>query len=168
MARRSWLAAALLSSTSALSIVPLRAPRAPPPIMAFGGVSMERWSDALKVTVAAMTDYRVARASHILLKGVDKATMQQLEEWKAEIADDPDKFADRARTSSLCPSRGKGGSLGYFTRGKMVKEVDAVAFGERPGACYGPVRTDFGHHLIFLHSCQVPDNGRAMEKFFSA
>ena len=102
-----------------------------------------------------LTDYRVARASHILLKGYEPQTVQQLEEWKQEIADDPDKFAEIASAHSLCPSRSKGGDLGFFTRGKMVRDFDTVVFTEPPGAVYGPVRTDFGLHLIFVHSCRT-------------
>ena len=41
---------------------------------------------------------------------------------------------------------------------QMVKEFDEVVFGEEPGAVYGPVRSSFGHHLIFLHSCRTPPN----------
>ena len=82
--------------------------------------------------------------------------MQQLEEWKAEIGNDAAKFADYASRGSVCPSKAKGGDLGFFTRGKMVKEFDAVVFGEDPGAVYGPVRSDFGHHLIYIHSCRTP------------
>jgi parvulin-like peptidyl-prolyl isomerase len=39
---------------------------------------------------------------------------------------------------------------------QMVKEFDQVVFSEAPGAVYGPVRSDFGHHLIFIHSCRNP------------
>lgn len=106
--------------------------------------------------VIRRADLRVARASHILLKGFDEATIAQLNAWKAEIGDDPEKFSELARQGSLCPSSRKGGDLGYFTRGKMVKEFDQVVFSAQPGAVYGPVRTDFGHHLIFLHSCRKP------------
>jgi len=76
--------------------------------------------------------------------------------WKAELGDDPEAFAELARASSQCPSRVKGGDLGFFTRGKMVKEFDRVVFSQEPGYVYGPVRTDFGHHLIYLHSCREP------------
>ena len=69
-----------------------------------------------------MTDFRVARASHILLKGFDDGTVSQMEAWKAEIGNDPARFAEVASANSLCPSRIKGGDLGFFTRGKMVKE----------------------------------------------
>ena len=38
----------------------------------------------------------------------------------------------------------------------VVKEFDMVVFNEKPGAVYGPVRSDFGNHLIFIHSCRQP------------
>ena len=80
--------------------------------------------------------------------------MQQLQTWKAEIGNDEETFKLIARENSACPSAKKGGDLGFFTRGKMVKEFDQVVFGEEPGAVYGPVKSDFGFHLIFLHSCR--------------
>jgi len=36
----------------------------------------------------------------------------------------------------------------------QVMEFDRVVFNEEPGAVYGPVQTNFGNHLIFLHSCR--------------
>ena len=110
----------------------------------------------LWLSLACRSCLRVARASHILLKGYDEETVAQLEEWKAEVDNDPTKFASLASIHSLCPSRSKGGDLGFFTRGKMVREFDAIVFNEEPGNVYGPVRSDFGHHLIFLHSCRLP------------
>mmetsp|Transcript_2916 Transcript_2916/g.4458 ORF Transcript_2916/g.4458 Transcript_2916/m.4458 type:complete len:156 (-) Transcript_2916:474-941(-) len=112
--------------------------------------------DALKGTFEKLTDFRVARASHILLKSFDQEALDRMRQWKAQIADDPVAFAEVARNFSQCPSRIKGGELGFFTRGKMVKEFDAVVFSEEPGYVYGPVRTDFGNHLIFIHSCREP------------
>ena len=76
--------------------------------------------DTLKRSFERLTDLRVARASHILVKGFDEATLAQMEEWKEDIANDPDKFAARAKESSVCPSRAKGGDLGFFTRGKST------------------------------------------------
>merc|ERR1719198_2917286 len=106
-----------------------------------------------------MTDLRVARASHILIRRKsaqygERDPNEILEEWKQEIGDDPEEFARVARERSECQSRGRGGDLGYFTRGKMVMEFDRVVFREEPGYVYGPVRTNFGNHLIFLHSCR--------------
>jgi len=112
--------------------------------------------DAMKGSWERLTDWRVARASHLLLKRFDDAALEQMAEWKAEIGSDPEKFAAMAREHSQCPSRVRGGDLGFFTRGKMVKEFDNVVFTKEPGSVYGPVRTDFGNHLIFLHSCREP------------
>ena len=113
--------------------------------------------DTFKGSVERLTDMRVARASHILLKGFDAETVAKMETFKAEINDDPVRFQAFAKEHSLCPSRAKGGDLGFFTRGKMVKEFDTVVFTSEPGAVYGPVRSDFGHHLIFVHSCRTPN-----------
>ena len=38
----------------------------------------------------------------------------------------------------------------------VVKEFDAVVFNGTPGSVYGPVRSDFGHHLIYVHSVRLP------------
>uniref|UniRef100_A0A7S4MY14 Peptidyl-prolyl cis-trans isomerase n=1 Tax=Prymnesium polylepis TaxID=72548 RepID=A0A7S4MY14_9EUKA len=102
-----------------------------------------------------------AKASHILLKVTDDAPYEAIEKklsaWKAEIEDAPyhfqiDRFADKAKQHSDCPSGARGGNLGFFPRGKMVEEFDAIAFEKKVGAIYGPVRTATGSHLIFLHS----------------
>jgi len=169
-------AAALLATATAGSVAP-RAPLAlpqrvgvarsrtnarsrVPAAISLANDGPEPWiaslTSAMAGTYYRLTDFRVARASHILLKGYDEGTVQQMLSWKEEISDDPEKFAEVATQYSLCPSRRKGGDLGFFTRGKMVKEFDTVVFTEKPGAVYGPVRSDFGHHLIFIHSCRQP------------
>ena len=58
------------------------------------------------------------------------------------------KFAELAKTESGCPSGAKGGDLGEFTHGQMVKEFDEAAFGAEIGKVVGPVKTQFGYHLI--------------------
>ena len=116
--------------------------------------------EAVKATFDRLTDMRVARASHILVKGFDESTVEQMEEWKTYIADDAERFAERARESSACPSRAKGGDLGFFTRGKMVKEFDQVVFGEEPGKVHGPVQTDVSR-LCPLSSPTRPPSARA-------
>ena len=84
------------------------------------GMQLEFSFDTLKGSIERLTDLRVARASHILLKGFDEATKEQMTAWKAEIANNATKFQERAELSSACPSRAKGGDLGFFTRGKSA------------------------------------------------
>jgi peptidyl-prolyl cis-trans isomerase C len=48
----------------------------------------------------------------------------------------------------MCPSGKKGGDLGYFTRNKMVKEFEDAAFSAKKGDIVGPVKTQFGWHII--------------------
>jgi len=83
-----------------------------------------------------------ARARHILVDS--RETCQQL---KDEIEAGAD-FADLARDHSSCPSGSKGGDLGEFGRGAMVKEFDEVVFSAPVGEVQGPVKTDFGYHLL--------------------
>jgi parvulin-like peptidyl-prolyl isomerase len=59
-----------------------------------------------------------------------------------------EKFSNVAREVSLCPSGKRGGDLGTFTRGKMVKEFETAAFALDKGHTSGVVRTKFGCHII--------------------
>ncbi len=83
-----------------------------------------------------------ARARHILV-----ASESKCRELKAEIESGAD-FAEIAKKHSKCPSGGQGGDLGEFTRGQMVPEFDKVVFTAEVGKVHGPVKTDFGYHLI--------------------
>jgi len=60
------------------------------------------------------------------------------------------KFAELAKANSDCPSKEKGGDLGEFTHGQMVKEFDEVAFKSEPFTVSAPVKTQFGWHLIMV------------------
>ena len=84
---------------------------------------------------------------------------ETLQTWKEEIGRDEELFAQRARESSQCRSAPRGGDLGFVTRGKLSKEFDNIIFEEEPGFVYGPVATQFGLHLIYLHSCREPKGG---------
>ena len=61
-------------------------------------------------------------------------------------------FADVAKENSSCPSGKDGGDLGTFRPGQMVKEFDTVVFNDEVGKVIGPVKTQFGHHLIEITS----------------
>jgi peptidyl-prolyl cis-trans isomerase C len=57
-------------------------------------------------------------------------------------------FAEIAKEHSKCPSGKKGGALGEFRPGQMVREFDEVVFSGEVGKVLGPVKTQFGYHLI--------------------
>ena len=57
-------------------------------------------------------------------------------------------FEDAAKKHSTCPSGQKGGDLGEFGRGQMVKEFEDATFSAEIGKIVGPVKTQFGYHLI--------------------
>ncbi len=57
-------------------------------------------------------------------------------------------FAEVAKQHSKCPSGKQGGGLGEFRPGQMVKEFDEVVFSGEVGKVLGPVKTQFGYHLI--------------------
>lgn len=94
------------------------------------------------------------RASHILISsekgGKDKAKAKA-EELLTEIRKTPVAFADLARKHSDDPgSAAKGGDLGFFARGMMVKSFEDSAFGLKDGEVSGVVESDFGFHIIKL------------------
>ncbi len=83
-------------------------------------------------------------AKHILLDTKEQAE-QVAEEVAAGLA-----FEEAAKKYSTCPSKDKGGDLGYFSKGQMVPEFEKAAFGGEVGKVIGPVKTQFGHHLILV------------------
>jgi peptidyl-prolyl cis-trans isomerase C len=83
-----------------------------------------------------------AAAIHILVK-----TEKEAFELKEMLANGGD-FAKLARKFSICPSKKKGGDLGEFRRGQMVKAFDDVVFKKELLKVYGPIKTKFGYHLI--------------------
>ena len=62
--------------------------------------------------------------------------------------DGSEDFADVARAHSNCPSKAQGGDLGQFGPGMMVKEFDEVVFSADVNTLQGPVKTQFGYHLL--------------------
>lgn len=83
-----------------------------------------------------------AEARHILVK-----TQSECENLKKQIEGGAD-FAEIAKKHSQCPSGKQGGALGSFGPGQMVKEFDTVVFNAEVGKVHGPVKTQFGYHLI--------------------
>ncbi len=89
-----------------------------------------------------------ASARHIHVPS--EATCQDL---KTQIEKGAD-FAALAKEHSQCPSGKKGGELGTFGPGQMVKEFDDVVFSAPLNEVQGPVKTQFGYHLL-----EVTDRG---------
>jgi peptidyl-prolyl cis-trans isomerase C len=84
------------------------------------------------------------RARHILVE--TEAEARDIVEQLNRGAD----FATLAAEKSKGPSKDQGGDLGYFTRGRMVKEFDEVAFKLKKGEISKPVQTRFGWHVLRL------------------
>jgi peptidyl-prolyl cis-trans isomerase C len=89
----------------------------------------------------------VVNASHILVDTEEKAN-----EILAKINAGEVSFADAAKEHSSCPSSQEGGNLGEFGRGQMVPEFDQACFTMEVGTIAGPIKTQFGYHLIQLNS----------------
>lgn len=85
-------------------------------------------------------------ASHILVDSEEKANS-----ILADIRAGKISFEDAARQYSTCPSGKQGGSLGDFARGQMVPEFDQAVFALQEGELTGPVKTQFGYHLIRMN-----------------
>ena len=125
--------------------------------------------DRLKVTDEAVRDYYDAhpqefqepeqvRASHILIstKPADPnadpnearlVARQGAEDLLKQVREGAD-FAALAKEHSSCPSSAKGGDLGLFTRGRMVKPFEEAAFAMKVGETSDVVETKFGYHII--------------------
>jgi peptidyl-prolyl cis-trans isomerase C len=83
-----------------------------------------------------------ASARHILV-----ASEAECESLKKQIENGAD-FADLAKQHSSCPSGRRGGDLGEFGPGQMVPEFDRVVFSADLNQVQGPVKTQFGYHLL--------------------
>lgn len=97
------------------------------------------------------------RASHILIESgpqasaeEQKAAQAKLEEVRAKLKAGADFAALARQYSDDKGSAGKGGDLGFVRRGAFVKEFEAALFGMKPGELRGPVKTQYGYHLIKL------------------
>lgn len=87
-----------------------------------------------------------ATARHILVD-----SEEQCRHLKQELEGGAD-FAALAKEHSSCPSGRQGGELGEFGPGMMVKEFDEVVFSADVNSVQGPVRTQFGYHLLEVTS----------------
>ncbi|OLS25983.1 MAG: Foldase protein PrsA precursor [Candidatus Heimdallarchaeota archaeon LC_3] len=83
------------------------------------------------------------RASHVLVEKNGKA--QNI----LDLLKKGEKFEELAKKFSICPSRKKGGDLGFFSKGQMVSAFESVTYRLKVGELHKmPVKTKFGYHII--------------------
>ena len=87
-----------------------------------------------------------ATARHLLV-----ATEELCNDIKKQIEEGAD-FTAMAQQHSSCPSKAQGGDLGSFGPGQMVPEFDKVVFSAPVNTVQGPVKTQFGYHLLEVTS----------------
>ena len=83
------------------------------------------------------------QAKHILTDSEEKCN-----DILDAIVNGEKTFEDAAKEFSTCPSKERDGDLGEFGKGQMVKEFEDAAFAAEIGHVVGPVKTQFGYHLI--------------------
>lgn len=87
----------------------------------------------------------------------------RLDDIKKQIKEGKD-FADLAKTYSTEPGASKsGGELGWFTRGRMVKEFEDACFTAKTGDMVGPIMTQFGYHIIKIEETKFKDKKKKSE-----
>lgn len=96
-------------------------------------------------------------AKHILVD-----TLEQMQEIKAEITAGM-SFEEAAQKYSKCPSAAQGGSLGSFTKGRMVPEFEEAAFELEVHEISEPVKSQFGYHLIQVDD-KTPEEMKSLEE----
>ena len=83
------------------------------------------------------------RAQHILVSNEKEATRLLGDLKSGDVS-----FAEAARSFSSCPSKKQAGDLGEFGKGQMVKEFEDACEAAKIGVLVGPVKTEFGYHII--------------------
>ncbi len=113
-------------------------------------IPLQKLNDIYNENKESFVTQEMIKASHILIKGDDDdECLRQIEKISKEISS-PDEFLTKAQEFSDCPSCCTYGDLGYFSRGKMVKAFDDVAFKLDINEISQPVKTQFGYHLIMV------------------
>lgn len=92
-------------------------------------------------TAEARPSEEICRAAHILCADEEAADAALVR------IKNGDQFGDVAGEASSCPSKEKGGDLGWFKKGQMVAEFEAACFGNDPGTIV-KVQTQFGWHIV--------------------
>jgi len=108
----------------------------------------------IKIRDTQPADTEYAHARHILLKTdqQDSEMMGRLQAIRDTIESGAASFAEMARAYSDDQSASQGGDLGWFAQGSMVDAFSEVVFDAQPGSLIGPIRSEFGYHLIRLEA----------------
>ncbi len=138
-------------------------------VVKFSGKEFEAQAKTTEEELKAYYDKNAAqyhkdevKASHILVKVEKDATEAVKAEKKKAIEDvlaklkAGEKFEDLAKANSECPSKDKGGDLGWFGKGKMVKAFEEKAFAMKKGEVSEIVESEFGYHIIKLTDTPKP------------
>jgi peptidylprolyl isomerase/peptidyl-prolyl cis-trans isomerase D len=122
----------------------------PEPGRVVGPVPGGGFAHLVKIRDTQPADGEYVHAFHILLQSdeEDPALRQQLTSIRDSIASGAASFGEMARRYSEDQSSSEGGDLGWFGRGRMTEAFEEAAFNATPGELVGPVRSEFGYHLI--------------------
>jgi peptidyl-prolyl cis-trans isomerase C/peptidyl-prolyl cis-trans isomerase SurA len=126
-----------------------------------GAETQQETAEAKKVEeapkVVQPTPPGSVRASHILVShsGAPRTGATRTQAEAKELADEilakveaGESFEELAKTYSDCPSAEKGGDLGFFQKGRMVKPFEDATYALEVGNTSGVVETQFGYHII--------------------
>ncbi|PQJ33981.1 peptidylprolyl isomerase [Salinibacter sp. 10B] len=125
----------------------------PTPGRVAGPVTSGSLAHLVKILDTQPADGEYVHASHILLESEaeDPALRQQLQSIRDSIESGAARFDAMAREYSDDQSASEGGDLGWFGEGRMVEAFSDAAFNASAGALVGPVKSEFGYHLIRVH-----------------
>lgn len=118
-----------------------------------GPVFANDMAHLIKIRDTQSAEGTFVHARHILLRSedVDAEKRQQLDELKGQIGS-LEAFAAQARAVSEGPSASDGGDLGWFGEGRMVEAFEEAAFDAPTGQVVGPIKSEFGYHLIWVEA----------------
>ena len=123
-------------------------------------VSDEEVKDYYEQNKAQFVKGATVNAKHILTDSEEKCAA-----ILESIVNGEKTFEEAAKESSTCPSGAQGGDLGEFGKGQMVKEFEDAAFQAEPGHVVGPVKTQFGYHLIKVEKKNEAKEAGFADKF---
>ena len=112
-------------------------------------ISSEKLNNIYQENKDSFRTQEMVKASHILVQGEDDKSLGKIIKIRESI-ESPQDFHKIATECSDCPSSLQCGDLGFFSRGKMVKEFENAAFKLEVNEISQPVKTQFGYHIIML------------------